>query len=166
MEGLRKYEGKLSNLIVRSHTKSSGLCTYVAHGGKNVNAFFAFVSAGFTLLLFLIAVYALICSFKEQCNGTPFFLFGWKPVIVLSDSMVPTYSSGEIVLVKEKKDAPELNEIVMFKQKNYGMNTYVTHRIVGMDTNGYITKGDANNSEDPGRIKEKDIIGTVEYVLF
>ncbi|MBP3240211.1 MAG: signal peptidase I [Oribacterium sp.] len=133
---------------------------------KNVNAVFAFISAVFTLILFLIAFYALVCSFREQSSGTPFFLFGWKPVIVLSDSMVPTYSSGKVILVKEKEETPKLNEIVMFRQKNYGMNSYVTHRIVGMDKDGFITKGDANNSEDPGRIQDKDIIGTVEYVLF
>ncbi len=133
---------------------------------KYLNAVFALISAGFTLLLVLIAFYALFCSYKEQSRGTPFFLFGWKPVIVLSDSMEPTYTSGEIVLVREKQESPKLNEIVMFRQKNYGMNSYVTHRIVGYDSDGYITKGDANRTEDPGRIQEKDIIGTVKYVLF
>ncbi|ETP71442.1 signal peptidase I [Lachnospiraceae bacterium JC7] len=133
---------------------------------KNLNAVFALISAVFTLLLFLIAFYALVCSFREQNSGTPFFLFGWKPVIVLSDSMEPTYNSGKIVLVKEKEETPKINDIVMFRQKNYGMDSFVTHRIVGLDNNGYITKGDANNTEDPGRIQEKDIVGTVEYVLF
>ena len=133
---------------------------------KNINAIFALISAVFTLLLFLIAIYALVCSYREQNSGTPFFMFGWKPVIVLSDSMEPTYDSGKIVLVKEKDDTPKINDIVMFRQKNYGMNAYVTHRIIGLDNYGYITKGDANNSEDPGIIQEKDIIGTVEYVLF
>jgi len=133
---------------------------------KDVNTVIDLFSTSFTLLLILISIYALVCSYREQCHGKPFFLFGWKPVMVLSDSMEPTYTSGEILLIRETDETPELNDIVMFKQKNFGMNTYVTHRIIGQDANGYITKGDANNSEDPGRIRDDDIVGTVSKVLF
>ncbi|SFG12540.1 signal peptidase I [Oribacterium sp. WCC10] len=131
-----------------------------------LNKALALISSGFTLLLIFIALYTLVCSLREQYTGTPYFLFGWKPVIVLSDSMEPTYSAGEILLIREKDETPRVDDIVMFKQTNYGINSYVTHRIIGKDTRGYITKGDANNSEDPGRIKDEDIIGTVAHVLF
>ncbi len=133
---------------------------------RKLNYLLTFFSTVFTLFLVFIAVYSLVCSFQEQCHGTPFFIFGWKPVIVLSDSMEPTYTSGEILLIREKDETPEVNDIVMFKQKNFGINSYVTHRIIGKDSYGYITKGDANNMADPGRIIETDIVGTVECVLF
>ncbi len=133
---------------------------------KSLNKLFEFLSTGFTLFLILVAAYALVCSYREQCYGKPFFLLGWKPVLVLSDSMEPTYTSGDILLIREKDETPTINDIVMFKQKNFGMNMYVTHRIVGKDINGFITKGDANNSEDPGRVQDADIVGTVSKVLF
>lgn len=133
---------------------------------RKLNIILASLSAAFTLVLVLIAVYSLVCSLQERCHGIPFFLLGWKPVIVLSDSMEPTYTSGDILLVREKNETPDVNDIVMFKQRNFGMNTYVTHRIIGKDASGYITKGDANNASDPGRITETDIVGTVECVLF
>jgi signal peptidase len=114
----------------------------------------------------MMALYVIVCSYGETKEGNPFFLFGWKPVVVLSDSMEPTFTSGKIILVKEKNESPEINDIVMFKQKKFGLNEYVTHRIVGKDESGYITKGDANNCEDFGRLQEGDIVGTVEYILF
>ena len=46
------------------------------------------------------------------------------------------------------------------------MDTYVTHRLIGKDEGGYITKGDHNEHADPGRVQEADILGTVEYILF
>ena len=133
---------------------------------RKLNYLLTFFSTVFTLFLVFIAVYSLVCSFQEQCHGTPFFIFGWKPVIVLFDSMEPTYSSGEILLIREKDETPKVNDIIMFKQRNYGMNAYVTHRIIGQDKKGFITKGDANKAEDPGRIPEEDVIGTVKYILF
>lgn len=124
------------------------------------------LSSGFSVLLILVALYVIVCSYREAGQGKPFFLFGWKPVVVLSNSMEPTFTSGKIILIKEKEGSPEVNDIVMFSQKKFGLNEYVTHRIVDKDEGGYITKGDANNCEDPGRLQEKDIIGTVKFVLF
>ena len=124
------------------------------------------LSSFFSMLLILVAVYVIVCSYGETVQEKPFFLFGWKPVVVLSNSMEPTFTSGKILLIKEKNESPEVDDIVMFKQKKFGLNEYVTHRIVGKDKRGYITKGDANNCEDPGRIKESDIVGTVKYILF
>ena len=53
----------------------------------------------------------------------------------------------------EALSVEQLNTLLQYKyeledrQKNYGMNSYVTHRIVGYDSDGYITKGDANRTE-------------------
>ena len=87
-------------------------------------------------------------------------------MVVLSNSMEPTFTSGKILMIKEKEGSPEVNDIVMFRQNNFGLNEYVTHRIVDQDEGGYITKGDANNCNDPGRLQESDILGTVKFVLF
>ena len=162
-----KHDWKTIKIICNTDSRMTDGGKMTIEGLKrNLNAFLAVISAGFTILLILIAFYALVCSFRERNNGTPFFLFGWKPVIVLSDSMEPTYSSGEILLIREKDETPKVNDIIMFKQRNYGMNAYVTHRIIGQDKKGFITKGDANKAEDPGRIPEEDVIGTVKYILF
>ena len=92
--------------------------------------------------------------------------FGWKPVVVLSESMEPTYTSGDILIVRERTGAPEPDDIILFRATGFGMDTYVTHRLIGKDEGGYITKGDHNEHADPGRVQEADILGTVEYILF
>lgn len=123
------------------------------------------ISGMLLLALMIIAIYAVFASYRERRYGTPFFLFGWKPVVVLSESMEPTYTSGDIILVREKEGTPELDEIVLFRAAGFGINAYVTHRLIGKDEGGYITKGDNNEYADPGRVQEEDILGTVEYVL-
>ena len=62
--------------------------------------------------------------------------------------------------------APEPDDIILFRATGFGMDTYVTHRLIGKDEGGYITKGDHNEHADPGRVQEADILGTVEYILF
>ncbi|SEA47118.1 signal peptidase, endoplasmic reticulum-type [Oribacterium sp. KHPX15] len=132
----------------------------------NICRILSILSSGFSVFLILTALYVIVCSYRETGQGKPFFLFGWKPVVVLSNSMEPTFTSGKIILIKEKEGSPEVNDIVMFRQNKFGLNEYVTHRIVGKDEGGYITKGDANNCEDPGRLQENDIFGTVKIILF
>ena len=133
---------------------------------RKLNTFFGWISGIVTLFLMVIAVYAMLSSYRERRYGTPFFLFGWKPVVVLSESMEPTYTSGDILIVRERTGAPEPDDIILFRATGFGMDTYVTHRLIGKDEGGYITKGDHNEHADPGRVQEADILGTVEYILF
>ena len=53
------------------------------------------------------------------------------------------------------------NDIVTYKDSS---NQYVTHRIVSINDDTVITKGDANNTED-SPIKKKDIIGKMIFKL-
>ena len=133
---------------------------------RKLNMLFGWISGILMLLLTVIAVYAILSSYRERRYGTPFFLFGWKPVVVLSESMEPTYTSGDILFVRERTGAPKPDDIILFRATEFGMNTYVTHRLIGKDEGGYITKGDHNEHADPGRVQEEDILGTVEYILF
>lgn len=133
---------------------------------RSIQAVCGAISGMLLLVLTIIAIYAVFASYQERQYGTPFFLFGWKPVLVLSESMEPTYTSGDILLVREKEGTPELDDIILFRETGFGMNAYVTHRLIGRDEGGCITKGDNNEYADPGRVQEEDILGTVEYVLF
>ena len=133
---------------------------------RKLHTLFGWISGICMLFLVVIAVYAVLSSYRERRYGTPFFLFGWKPVVVLSESMEPTYTSGDILLVRERTGAPETDDIILFRETSFGINSYVTHRLIGKDEGGYITKGDQNEHADPGRIQETDILGTVEYILF
>lgn len=86
-------------------------------------------------------------------NEIPDF-FGYKPFIVLSSSMEPTISAGDIAIVK-KTDVKSLkvDDIITFQNSD---GTIITHRIVDIQTEDgkiyFVTKGDSNNIEDQGLV--------------
>lgn len=80
-------------------------------------------------------------------------VFGFSPVIVLSGSMYPEFDAGDLILLKEV-DAEEVQKddvICYFSDGN--KETAITHRVMDVqkDDEGnpvFVTKGDANDSED------------------
>jgi signal peptidase I, archaeal type len=75
-------------------------------------------------------------------------IFGYQTLAVLSGSMEPTYRVGSIVFVKSV--APESvrpGDAITFRLSG---DTVATHRVVKVDfaKKQFITKGDANNTED------------------
>lgn len=83
--------------------------------------------------------------------------------IVKSGSMEPTIRTGGIVIIKPS-DSYVVGDIITFG-KDTKTQIPTTHRIVGIDGDGplrnFITKGDANESEDPTPTKLFDIKGKV-----
>ncbi len=98
----------------------------------------------------LILLYALVC--------VP-IIFNYKPLVVLSGSMEPTYKVGSVIYY-HPVDENELKEgdAITFTYEN---GDYITHRINSIIDNLYETKGDANNSPDVKKISYKDIKGKV-----
>ena len=85
-------------------------------------------------------------------------LFGYSQFIVTSGSMEPTFSTGDLVISKEK-ESYELKDVVTFRD---GAGSLVTHRIVGRQEDGqFITRGDANNVEDGELLPADRIVGGV-----
>lgn len=94
---------------------------------------------------------------KDYCN-----FFGYTAFKVVSGSMADTINIGDIVIVKIEKDKSNINvnDIIVFKQDEY----IITHRVINIDGDKILTKGDANNTEDK-TIERKQIIGKVTKVL-
>lgn len=84
--------------------------------------------------------------------------FGVGFAEVLSDSMSPTYNTGDILVVVSQ-DEYEVGDVVAFQDGNM----VVAHRIIGKNDDGsFITKGDfEKNSVDPGNLKSEYIFGEV-----
>lgn len=87
-------------------------------------------------------------------------VFGYKRAMVLSGSMEPTISVGDLVIYKEQSEY-QIDDVVIFTQSG----VFVTHRIVGITTEGYITQGDANNVADGEIIPFENVEGKMIYVL-
>lgn len=69
--------------------------------------------------------------------------FGYGAAVVLSGSMEPTYSAGDLLIVK-KADHYQTGDIVVYQS---GQNL-VVHRITDMNGETVTTQGDANNAPD------------------
>ena len=83
--------------------------------------------------------------------------FGYGAAVVLSGSMEPAFSQGDLIIVRAQ-EAYAVQDIVVFQDGD----SLVVHRIVSMDANTVTTRGDANQAEDaPVRIA--DIKGRVLF---
>lgn len=79
-----------------------------------------------------------------------------KPYVVVSGSMEPELPVGSICLIDSADKEPKAGEIISFKAGD----AVVTHRVVTVTDEGYVTKGDANDGVDPGIVKSEQIVGT------
>ena len=85
--------------------------------------------------------------------------FGYGAAVVLSGSMEPELSKGDLVIVKET-DSFEVKQVVVFQDGH----TLVMHRIIEIGDEKIVTKGDANNSAD-APIDSSRIKGEVVFVV-
>lgn len=81
--------------------------------------------------------------------------FGIGGAIVLSGSMEPSYSVGDLILVKETQDLA-IDDVVVYQQSG----SLIVHRVVALDGTTVTTKGDANDVADTP-ISLADIKGKV-----
>lgn len=92
-------------------------------------------------------------------------LVGIKIYGVMTGSMEPAYSVGGVVYVKSC-DASKISEgdVITFR---LGADTeaVMTHRVLQMDGSFFITKGDANNTEDPEPVSYDRLIGKVVFFI-
>ena len=85
--------------------------------------------------------------------------FGVGGAVVLSGSMEPTLSVGDLLIIAEKENYRP-RDIIVYQDAKIA----VTHRIVSINGDEIITKGDANDSEDKP-ITQKHIKGKVVMAI-
>ncbi|MCR0335994.1 signal peptidase I [[Clostridium] innocuum] len=80
---------------------------------------------------------------------------------ITSGSMEPTISTGSLILVDTDAEL-HTEDIVTFQKQD----SIITHRIVRqIDDQRTVTKGDANDSDDPTPLYKTQIIGKVILVI-
>jgi len=98
------------------------------------------------------------------------YAFGITPYVVLSGSMEPTIKTGSICFINKHVKYEKIKEkdIIAFKMSD---GTLVTHRIVSITDEEFITKGDNNDDQDGVSKKDKYVgknifwIPKVGYVI-
>ncbi len=110
------------------------------------------------LVFFVIIGFYSLIQIKVQ-NKKYVNIFGFSIFKVMTGSMEPTIKKEDIILAKITKDVKE-NDIIVFEKEN----GIITHRIIKIDGNSIITKGDNNNSVDEP-IENSEVIGKVIFTI-
>ena len=83
-------------------------------------------------------------------------VFGYSVMVVKTGSMYPNLKPNDLIIIKTKKQY-KTNDIITFEDGN----SFTTHRIIEVAENGFITKGDANNSPDINAVETHRVEGKV-----
>jgi signal peptidase I len=92
--------------------------------------------------------------------------FSVVPVVILTGSMEPSISPGDLVLVRKY----DISDIKVGDVVEYQLDDYkVVHRVIAIhryyDAPVLITKGDANKSADTNPVIGSQLIGKIEYTI-
>jgi signal peptidase I len=94
-------------------------------------------------------------------------LVGWQPRLVLSGSMRPGLSPGDVVLVAGVGDPRSLRpgEVVLVADPDLASGSYL-HRVVRREAGGVlVTRGDANRDEDYPAVAADRVLGRMRAVV-
>lgn len=123
------------------------------------------------VLMLIISVCVAFMSIASQENGVP-NLFGYAPLSVQSDSMVPTFESGDLIISKVTDENTELkvNDVITFVQSVDGEDIINSHRIIDIvNTEGttlYQTQGDNSPVVDENLVPEVDVLARYTGTCF
>ena len=119
----------------------------------------------FAWIILIMALLVTIIVFSSDKNNGVANLFGYMPMTVESDSMVPTFNKGDLIICKDIDDINALKEgdVITFWTIIDGKRVKNTHRIVdindGDGSKSFVTRGDNNPIDDTLPAYASDIIG-------
>jgi len=94
-------------------------------------------------------------------------IFTYVPIGVMSNSMKPIFERGDIIVYKKVKNINDIkeNDIICYQLNNIK----VMHRVIKIENINnkkyFTTKGDNLLSNDPLKVKEEQIIGTIIFTI-
>lgn len=111
-----------------------------------------------TALVVLVVVFAVFLMGSR--------LVGFQVFHVVSPSMEPTYSEGDLIYVKEvDPDSIKIGDPITFVLNEDLV--VATHRVVAIDSENrqFTTKGDANKTEDAAPVHFNNLIGVPVFAI-
>lgn len=117
----------------------------------------------FVILLLIMAVLSFSLIQSRITGGVP-QVAGYQIYIVLSGSMQPEFDTGSLAFVRETDpEALTAGDIITFRSP-VNPDSLTTHRIVEVqdgDELQFVTRGDANNVNDPNPVPTENVVGKV-----
>lgn len=109
--------------------------------------------------IFAVSMIALVCFMTG--------VFTYKPVVVMSNSMLPVFARGSVIVVQRLREPVDIQvgDIIQYTSDN----KTVTHRVVAIEvgdgnTRAFVTKGDNNDSYDP-LVRQEQVIGIIRATV-
>ncbi len=96
------------------------------------------------ILGLIIGTNAYLANAKTLTGNQMPMPFGYVAAVVLSGSMEPVLSKGDLIIVQDK-ESYKVGDVVVFQSGK----SLIVHRIIKIDDKKVITQGDANNVADP-----------------
>lgn len=115
-------------------------------------------NAATTVLVALVVVFAIFLMGSR--------LVGLQVFNVISGSMEPTYSVGDLLYVKTvDPDSVEVGDVITFVLNKDLL--VATHRVVAIDSENreFTTKGDANETEDAAPVHFNNLVGVPVFAI-
>lgn len=116
-------------------------------------------------LFMAVGIIFCILSYQARLTGEPMTVGGYGFANVVSGSMEPTIMTDGYVAFEAVDSADDLavGDIVIFKNEHFGRgeNVLYCHRIVEIDGDSVLTRGDNNSANDPCMTDVDDIKGKV-----
>lgn len=110
------------------------------------------------MIIFIICFCSIVFQKKVMKVGLP-NLFGYTGGAIVSGSMEPNIHIGDYVIIDVNGNY-NIGDVVMFKRGN----VYIAHRVMNIDDDYIITKGDSNETEDVETPKDS-VVGPVVKVI-
>lgn len=111
-------------------------------------------------ILGIIAIFAIWTSIQLNVQNKEYVnIFGYSIFSTETGSMSPTIEKGDIVIVKIGEQV-NVEDIITYKKDN----AFITHRIIEINGDSIIAKGDNNNTLDEA-ITQDAIIGKVDFII-
>jgi signal peptidase I len=132
-----------------------------------------FSIVGTAILAVVVVIAVLLLILGGFARGGRAFAGGYRPLIVLSGSMVPKMPVGSVVISKSVDPTViKVGDIITFTQRSAlrGSNEpFVSHRVVHVLNQAtglsFVTKGDANNTTDSAPVLASQVVGRVILIL-
>lgn len=106
------------------------------------------------LVIMIYNIFLLILSNYDE--GEAATILGFKAYVITTESMSPNVNKGDIIIIKDNATL-KVGDIITFKRNLTGET--ITHRISRITEEGYITKGDSNEEEDPSIVTKDEVQG-------
>lgn len=118
---------------------------------------FKFIVLAISFFVFLIVLYTIFCKAILKEPLPTIGKYGLS--IVGSDSMCPSVKRGDVLLIKSV-DIYQQGDIIVYKHNN----SLISHRIIEIDKNYIILKGDSNSFQDYN-VDLSSVKGKVIYIF-